>query len=404
MIADNAFGFNAYSEDETIEDIFRRVVSQVLDLDYDGCLTFIYDEQLQVLKLGPGFEQILSGNRQPFPYISLQSGKLGQSLFERRIQIVKNIQKNPRFARYLPWFVGWEAHSFWCVPILLGEKIYGAFVVCHLRERTLQVTDERFLWLIARTAATAVKCVQVQNDKLHERTEEIVRMSDKLSAVGQLAAGVAHEIRNPITAVKGFCRLMEDGATAAQARYLSIVQSELSRMESIVGEMMALAKPSEANFRCHSAASIVEEVVTLMSAEASLYNVTLELNVFEASSDVHCDVNQVKQVLVNVIKNAVEAIRDSGTVQLKVNGDGNWVEICAVDNGPGIAKENLVRLGKPFFTTKEQGTGLGLLVSRRIVQAHGGTLNIRSELGQGTTVLVRLPRASSSNPTGNPLT
>ncbi|WAH35945.1 PAS domain S-box protein [Alicyclobacillus dauci] len=224
-----------------------------------------------------------------------------------------------------------------------------------------------------------------------KRAEEIFRLSDKLSGVGQLAAGVAHEIRNPLTAIRGFCRLMEEGSTPTQMRYLQIVQSELSRIELIVGEMMALAKPAVAVFRSEIVRNIIEEVVTLMNAEALLHNVSIQLDLPKAPVIIQCDVNQMKQVLVNIIKNAVEAFHESGVIRITLRSKEDFIEISVEDNGPGIPEEDLELLGKPFFTTKEKGTGLGLLVSRRIVQAHGGTLHVRSKLAEGTTVLLRLP-------------
>ncbi|WP_206915516.1 PAS domain-containing sensor histidine kinase [Alicyclobacillus suci] len=226
-----------------------------------------------------------------------------------------------------------------------------------------------------------------------KRAEEIFRYSDKLSGVGQLAAGIAHEIRNPLTAIQGFCRLLEEGATPTQARYLKIMKDELARVDLIVGEMMALAKPADAFFRIYAVQDIVRDVVALMNAEALLHGVELHVQCDRVPARLHCDPNQLKQVLVNIIKNALEATNEGGQVSLVVAEREDVVEISVEDTGEGIPEEHLEQLGTPFFTTKERGTGLGLLVSRRIVQAHGGSLQIDSVLGQGTTVLVRLPKA-----------
>ncbi|GMA62441.1 PAS domain S-box protein [Alicyclobacillus fastidiosus] len=225
-----------------------------------------------------------------------------------------------------------------------------------------------------------------------KRAEEIFRSSDKLSGVGQLAAGIAHEIRNPLTAIQGFCRLLEEGATPTQSMYLKIMRDEISRIDLIAGEMMALAKPSGALFRPYFITDIVRDVVALMNAQALLYGVSLFVQCTDTPSLIHCDPNQVKQVLVNVIKNALEATGEGGQVYLVVEEWPELVEISVRDTGAGIPHEHLAQLGNPFFTTKERGTGLGLLVSRRIVQAHGGSLHIDSVVGRGTTVLVRLPK------------
>ncbi|MFB5190248.1 PAS domain S-box protein [Alicyclobacillus fastidiosus] len=225
-----------------------------------------------------------------------------------------------------------------------------------------------------------------------KRAEEIFRSSDKLSGVGQLAAGIAHEIRNPLTAIQGFCRLLEEGATPTQLMYLKIMKDEISRIDLIAGEMMALAKPSGALFQPYLVQDIVRDVVALMNAQALLYGVSLFVQCSDMPLLIHCDPNQVKQVLVNIIKNALEATTEGGQVHLVAEERTDVVEISVRDTGAGIPYEHLAQLGNPFFTTKERGTGLGLLVSRRIVQAHGGSLHIDSVVGQGTTVLVRLPK------------
>jgi two-component system sporulation sensor kinase A len=224
-----------------------------------------------------------------------------------------------------------------------------------------------------------------------KRSEELLLKSEKLSAVGQLAAGVAHEIRNPLTALKGFTQLLTDYCAGSTKRYLDIMQTELERIDVILNELLILAKPQAVKFHPQPIGAVLQEVITLLSTQAILQNVIIESSVDPHGPVVNCERNQMKQVFVNIIKNAIEAMPGGGRLSISARTEDDKVCIQFVDEGEGIPAELVSRLGEPFFTTKEKGTGLGLLVSHRIVLAHQGTIDITSEVGKGTTVSVVLP-------------
>ncbi|UFJ60318.1 PAS domain-containing sensor histidine kinase [Brevibacillus sedimenti] len=223
-----------------------------------------------------------------------------------------------------------------------------------------------------------------------KRAEELLRQSDMLSAVGQLAAGIAHEIRNPLTALRGFIQLMQSSAEAN--RYCGIMLSELDRINLIVSELLLLAKPQAVKYQQREVGGILKNVLSLLDSQAILNNIQIHTRISENLPLITCEENQLKQVFINLCKNAIEAMPNGGHLRVEAEElDKGEVRIRIIDTGGGIDPEQIPRLGEPFYTTKGKGTGLGLMVSRRIIQEHGGQIVISSEPGKGTTVDVILP-------------
>jgi PAS domain S-box-containing protein len=226
----------------------------------------------------------------------------------------------------------------------------------------------------------------------HNKMEELLRRAEKLQTVGQLAAGVAHEIRNPLTTLRGFLQLQQRSSTVNQT-HTDIMLSELDRINMIVSEFLILAKPQAVQYEVKDVRYTVGDVISLLDSEAHLHNIEFKHHFSCSPLLVHCEENQLKQVFINVLKNAMEAMPGGGTIVLQMSGDGEHkVAIRVIDEGEGISKERLEKLGEPFYTSKEKGTGLGLMVSQRIIEGHKGTFNIDSELGKGTSVTITLPR------------
>lgn len=225
-----------------------------------------------------------------------------------------------------------------------------------------------------------------------KKTQELLIKSDKLSAVGQLAAGVAHEIRNPLTALKGFLQLMKT-TNEKEQYYIEIMQKELQRIEFIVNEFLFVSKPQATHFVTRTVDSIVMSTIELLHPQALLGNIEIEAEITPDLPLVSCDEHQIKQVFINILKNALEAMVQGGTLRIQAEpaNNGNHVTIRFIDQGCGIAPERLPKLGEPFYSTKEKGTGLGLMVCYRIIEAHGGYMEIRSKLEEGTIVEITLP-------------
>ncbi|THE09357.1 PAS domain S-box protein [Bacillus timonensis] len=224
------------------------------------------------------------------------------------------------------------------------------------------------------------------------RAEEFLWKSEKLSLVGELAAGVAHEIRNPLTSIKGFIQLFQQGVRNEE--YFDVVLSEFNRIEDIIKEFLSLAKPQEIQLHSVSIPSLLKEIYTLMKPEAYLKNVEIIIDSDRSIPLVRCDANQIKQVLLNLCKNSIEATDAYKKGVLKISAhleDQNQLCIQVMDNGIGISEERLKRLGEPFYSNKEKGTGLGLMLCFRIIKEHRGTITFESIENQGTTVKIRLP-------------
>lgn len=226
-----------------------------------------------------------------------------------------------------------------------------------------------------------------------KKSDLLLQQSDKLSLVGELAAGVAHEIRNPLTAIKGFAQLLKTEDMENKTIYLDIILSEIDRIQMILTEFMTLAKPQKKQpFLQKNVIALISDVVNLLTSEAILNRVQIITHFQCQNLHILCDENQIKQAFVNFIKNAIEAMPHGGTLQIyatKVNE--THVHLSFTDTGSGIPEQTLKNIGKPFFTTKQNGNGLGLMISFKIIEQHGGKVEIKSKVNQGTTFMIKIP-------------
>lgn len=229
-----------------------------------------------------------------------------------------------------------------------------------------------------------------------KRAEEILHRQDKLAAVGQLAAGVAHEIRNPLTSMKGYAEfLLEDEVQEDRREFIEIILDEIHRVNHIVEDFMVLAKPKTVELHEKNILPIIQNVLSLLEFEARKKKVRMH---FEANQDIvqiECDEDRLKQVFLNFIKNGIEAMPNGGDITVKVNVTREQVQISIQDTGVGIPEDKLKKIGEPFFTTKKNGNGLGLMVSYKIIESHNGTVYIESEVNKGTTFNIILPANSA---------
>src|SRR6266478_7176564 len=222
--------------------------------------------------------------------------------------------------------------------------------------------------------------------------------SERLNALTLLAAGVAHEIGNPLNSLHIHLQLMErsvqklDGdAKGELEQSIDVARSEVNRLDSIVTQFLRAIRPSRPQFRPENLNTIVEEVVRFFTPEIHDRDIVVEQELRSDLPLLQLDRDQMKQAFYNVIKNSLEAMQRHGTLRIQTDMDDTHVLIRFVDTGRGMSAENLSRVFEPYFTTKPSGTGLGLLIVRRIVREHGGELSIESGKGKGLTVTIRLP-------------
>ena len=228
-----------------------------------------------------------------------------------------------------------------------------------------------------------------------KRKEEQAKLvqAEKLSMAGQLAAGIAHEIRNPLTAIKGFVKMLR---THPKDEYLDIISDEIIRIEDIITELLMLTKQSKTEHQEIDVTQTIKQVVTLLEPQANLKNIVFETGYCGQKTRILGDENKLKQAYINFLKNAIEAMPNGGTIQIKTTCTEENMEIQFTDHGIGIPAEKLKNIGDPFYTTKESGTGLGFMVSRKIVEDHNGQLTIHSTVGKGTSIKILFPIVKGS--------
>lgn len=231
------------------------------------------------------------------------------------------------------------------------------------------------------------------------KMEELLRRSEKLTTVGQLAAGVAHEIRNPLTTLRGFLQLQQESKKLALS-HVALMLSELDRINLIVGEFLILAKPQATRFVTKDLRDVLQDVIALMNSEALLHNIEFRVSLTEEGCLISCEENQLKQVFINLIKNAIEAMPSGGRIHIHITHKREFITIAITDEGMGIPEEMISKIGDPFFTGKETGTGLGIMVTQRIINSHRGTMEIKSQVNVGTTINLMLPALKEARESG----
>jgi signal transduction histidine kinase len=227
--------------------------------------------------------------------------------------------------------------------------------------------------------------------------EQHVRRNDRLATIGQIAAGTAHEIRNPLTAIKGFLQVighkLNDNGQNKEHGYIEIMLKEISRISKLVGELLLLSKPRPTDLRAISVTKVLKEILPIIKNEALLHNVDVVIERKISSIPmVVADGELLKQVILNLSKNAIEAMKNGGLLTVRVSTDeaNQKLMVEIIDLGPGIPGHLLEKIFHPFFTTKENGTGLGLPICRQILREIGGEIEVKSS-ERGTAARVHLP-------------
>jgi two-component system sensor histidine kinase HydH len=286
-----------------------------------------------------------------------------------------------------------------------GEKreLLGLLLVVDDRVRDAFSPDEAVL---LESLAVQVGVV-IDNSRQYRRMQE----RDRLAALGQMAAGLAHEVKNPLGAIKGAAQLLGDPRgghrlAAVEQEFVGIILEEVERLDRVVGSVLDYARPSKGELGAVDLNAVVRRTVTVLASDrAEECEIVTDLS--DDLPRVRADAEQLRQVLINLVRNAVQAMGGQGTVRVRtaVHAQpssaiasapaGEWVGVSVRDAGPGIAPSVLRNLFVPFFTTKDRGTGLGLAISQRMVEEMGGRIEVASHLGDGATFTVLLPVGES---------
>ncbi|MEH6922200.1 CheR family methyltransferase [Bacillus altitudinis] len=224
-----------------------------------------------------------------------------------------------------------------------------------------------------------------------KQSEKMLMKSEMLSAVGQLAAGIAHEIRNPLTSLKGFLQLMIQ-SKKYQKDYADVMMSEFNRLESIINEFLVLSRSKSVKFEPVNVNLLLEEVIMVVESQAVLKGVSIQKNLAPSLPHIQGIPNELKQVFLNILKNGIEAMDGvTGVIQVTSLLKNDQMMLIFEDQGKGIPEDEIGKLGEPFYTTKEKGTGLGLMMTIKIIESHGGTIRFESKSFEGTRVIITFP-------------
>lgn len=221
-----------------------------------------------------------------------------------------------------------------------------------------------------------------------QRLKDELDKMERLSLVGQMAASITHEIRNPMAVIRGFVQLLNERSPAEQRSYFRIVMEELDRANAIINDFLSLAQNRIVEKETGRLQSVLKDMMPLIWADANLRGQSVELILCEEQDALELNGKEIKQLILNLARNGLEAMDDKGVLRIETRDLGDRVQLLVADTGNGIPPEKVERLFEPFYTTKEQGTGLGLALCLSIVERHEGRIEVQSRVGEGTTFIV----------------
>lgn len=315
------------------------------------------------------------------------------------------LQKNNQQEALLKALAQIEAEV--CLPLIYLDRIIGFICLGHKEDEIMYYREDLdLLGTLANQVAMAI-----ENANLYEnlkKSQLSLRRADRLASLGTLIAGLAHEIRNPLVSIKTFTQLLPERMDDEEFRnyFLTVASGEIDRLTTLINELLGFAKPTEPNLKGEDVNSIIDKMEFLASTEAKKKNITITKNYSSNLPPVMADAEQIKQVLLNILLNGMQAIEgDQGQVWIETRvvriareaGIDPFVQIEIRDNGAGISKENLDHIFDPFFTTRPEGSGLGLSITYQIVHEHGGFIDVESEVGKGTSFRVNFPLKAGEN-------
>lgn len=251
------------------------------------------------------------------------------------------------------------------------------------------VDDERIGYIYTCADLTGLK-----------KEQERIRQREKLALLGQMAAGIVHEIKNPLTAINGFSQLLINKTTDAKIKeYAGIIQNEVVALNKVVSDFLSFAKPRQPAFAEIYLSNLIASLQKMLETQLFIYGIKADFQLARDEVPVWADEGQLKQVILNIVKNSIEATQEVAnprlTVGTRFNKAMEEMSISITDNGKGISPEEQSKLGTPFYTTKDKGTGLGLSICYQMVKEHGGSISLLSDLNQGATFTISLPAANT---------
>ena len=327
--------------------------------------------------------KITAANEAARKFIHLESGWVGESVEILGSQLsqplLKTLKENKHYSNYETQLQGEQG------PISLG-----------LSTSTLR-----------NMQGEKIGAIMVFNDlsELKQMGEEVRRL-DRLASLGTLAAGMAHEIKNPLSSIKTFTQLLPEKMDDKEFRedFLAIAQKEVDRIDYLINQLLSFARPSKPQFQKSDILKVMEETLAIIDNQIIKKKIKVTKEFQKDLPQVFVDERQIKQVFINIMVNAIQAMEDEGSLTLSTKAnqqkmhrgeEAEFLQILITDTGKGIPDDQLDKLFNPFFTTKHDGTGLGLAIVHRIIEEHHGFIEISSKLGKGTTFTINLPMSEA---------
>jgi len=393
-----------------IDEVLRLVLEGVTkNIGFDRARLYLVNEKRNVLecKMAVGVdEEMIKGVVLPLdPTDSI----VARSIFERQPFVIPDASQDPRVNPFLK--EKFNIHSLVVIPLLTKEKAFGVVAADHV-EPGKNITRETLesVMTFAQQAGLAIRNAfmyqelktfsQQMEERIKKTTADLRKAetrlirSEKLAALGQLAAGITHEIRNPMTSINILIHSMTQSLPSEDPRRedFKVVEEEIHRINEIVDQFLRFAKPAPPHLERADVISIFEETLQLLRPQMEKLHISVEKD-FQLLLPITIDKEQMKQVILNLLMNAIQAMPEGGRLRLggQISEDNHWVQLSIQDSGIGIPPEDMGKLFDPFFSTKEGGIGLGLSIAHRIIDQHHGRIEVTSNPNKGTTFAVYLP-------------
>jgi len=392
-----------------LDEVLQCTIDRILEIfEPDSVRIYILDDERQILNL-------VAHKGLSHKFISksfvisrkVGDGLLGQSVLKCNARVVDNFLRSQD--PYVEFIIEEGLQSTVYIPLVSKEKYVGAMCVSRHNKLKFSADYVEFLTAIGNQIGIAIynaalyKNIQRAYQELGDAQQRAIQ-TEKLASLGKLAATIAHEINNPLTAVLTYIRLLiklvkRDRFIPERlediSRYLATMESETARCGDIVKNLLAFSRQSETTIKPHHIEEIIDKALVLITHELKIKRIKLEKKIEPNLAEVRCDFKQIQQALLDIMINASEAMTAGGTLTLVARPftQGRFIEIIISDTGYGISEEDLQNIFEPFFTTKEEskGVGLGLSVVYGIITRHNGFIDVESAVGKGSIFNIRLP-------------